>query len=271
MESFPGEEEFRLFSNKEELIDAFREISQRGCIQNQRSGNAGGVGNTLEDLLGIEENNLPLANALDWELKAQRRDITSLITLFHMAPSPRGARIVPNVLLPRYGWQHKQAGTKYPSTERSFRSTTSATGYTDRGFIVVVNRDEEKVEFSFNASKVDNRHSKWLASVESITGLGEINPQPYWGFQDLMYKAGTKLRNTFYVIADREMEEGIEYYHYSEVHMLENFSFNNFLRCIEQGLILIDFDARTGHNHGTKFRFRQNNWPELYETCKRVL
>jgi hypothetical protein len=33
-----------------------------GWIENARPGNQGGVGNTLEDLLGIKENNLPLAN-----------------------------------------------------------------------------------------------------------------------------------------------------------------------------------------------------------------
>lgn len=32
-----------------------------------------------------------------------------------------------------------------------------------------------------------------------------------------------------------------------------------------RGNILVDFDARTGHNHGTKFRMRQNCLPNLYE------
>ena len=43
---------------KEALIQALKEIGQQGWIPNARPGNAGGVGNTLEDLLGIEENNL---------------------------------------------------------------------------------------------------------------------------------------------------------------------------------------------------------------------
>lgn len=30
-------------------------------------------------------------------------------------------------------------------------------------------------------------------------------------------------------------------------------------------MYLVDFDARTGHNHGTKFRMRQNCLPDLYE------
>lgn len=34
---------------------------------------------------------------------------------------------------------------------------------------------------------------------------------------------------------------------------------------VEIGDILVDFEARTGHNHGTKFRFRNNKLPELYK------
>ncbi|MGC8546014.1 MAG: MvaI/BcnI family restriction endonuclease, partial [Athalassotoga sp.] len=34
-----------------------------GWISNNRPGNVGGIGNTLEDLLGIKENHLPLPNA----------------------------------------------------------------------------------------------------------------------------------------------------------------------------------------------------------------
>ena len=34
---------------------------------------------------------------------------------------------------------------------------------------------------------------------------------------------------------------------------------------LEQGKVLVDFDARSGHNHGTKFRMRQDCLPMLYE------
>ncbi len=44
-----------------------------------------------------------------------------------------------------------------------------------------------------------------------------------------------------------------------------------FLEAIETADILIDFDARTGHNHGTKFRIRQNCLPALYETVKDII
>jgi hypothetical protein len=53
--------------------------------------------------------------------------------------------------------------------------------------------------------------------------------------------------------------------------MLQKFSFDSFLRELENGNILVDFDARTGHNHGTKFRLRQNCFPLLYERASVVL
>jgi hypothetical protein len=47
--------------------------------------------------------------------------------------------------------------------------------------------------------------------------------------------------------------------------MLQKFSFEGFLQALEKASILVDFDARTGHNHGTKFRLRQNYLPTLYK------
>ena len=93
---------------KPELIAKLKEISAMGWIPNARRGNAGGIGNTLEDLLGIKENNLPIPNAAEWELKAQRLNSTSLTTLFHIEPSPRAIRFVPQVFLPKYGWAHQE-------------------------------------------------------------------------------------------------------------------------------------------------------------------
>jgi len=100
-----------------------------------RQGNQGSVGNTLEDLLGIEENNLPIPNASEWELKAQRKNTTSLTTLFHCEPSPRAIKFVPQILLLKYGLKHQEAGIKYPENEMSFRQTISGKSRSDRGFV----------------------------------------------------------------------------------------------------------------------------------------
>jgi hypothetical protein len=255
---------------KKELVQSLKEIRKRGWIPNARYGNVGGVGNTLEDLLGIEENNLPLPNASEWELKCQRTGTSSLITLFHMEPSPRALRFVPSILLPKYGWSHQEAGNRYSDLEMSFRQTIHGLTRSDRGFKVVVNRTEKKVLISFDYRSVDSRHSEWLESVKKRIGLSELDPQPYWGFDDLFHKAGTKLHNCFYIQADTKTENGTEYFHYNEIMILSKFSLEKFLEAIEKAYVLVDFDARTGHNHGTKFRLRQDKIPELYEKVEEI-
>jgi len=262
--------EMKLYT-KENLIAELHKIAQMGWVENVRHGNAGGIGNTLEDLLGIEENNLPIPNAAEWELKTQRLNTSSLTTLFHIEPSPRAVKFVPQVLLLKYGWQHQEAGKKHPENEMSFRQTIHGNSPSDRGFMVKIDKENRKVLISFDHTKVAKKHKEWLKSVKKRIGLGELNPQPYWGFDDLEHKVGTKLLNCFYVQAEVKKENEKEFYKYSKVTMLQKFSFDGFLRELENGNILVDFDARTGHNHGTKFRMRQNCLPNLYEKVTTII
>ncbi len=263
---------------KDELTEKIREVSSAGWHKSVKktrdTRNDGAVGNTLEQLLGIEENNLPIPNAREWELKGQRKHSASLITLKHIEPSPTAARIVSNILLPLYGWPHAQAGAKYPKKEMSFRSTTSAMAFTSRGFRIIVDRLAKKVRFVFDSSKADLTNqdiADWLASVDARIGLLSMEPEPYWGFDDLKYAIGTKIKNCFYVIADTKIENRHEYFKYESLYILSGFSFDNFIKCIEEGIVLIDFDARTGHNHGTKFRLRQGYWPDLYSSVQKAI
>jgi hypothetical protein len=263
---------------KDELVKKIRDICDAGWHRSVKNTintrNDGAVGNTLERLLGIKENNLPIPNAREWELKGQRKHSASLITLKHIEPSPKAAKIVSTILLPLYGWPHAQAGIKYPKKEMSFRSTTSAKAYTSRGFIIVVDRTCNKIRFVFDSMKADRTNtdiSAWLSSVKAKIGLGPINPDPYWGFDDLKYAIGAKITNCFYVIADAKIENRHEYFKYESLYIVSGFSFDNLVKCIEDGHVLIDFDARTGHNHGTKFRLRQGHWLHLYSSVQEAI
>ncbi len=256
---------------KESLISDLMTIGRSGWVQSCRKpGNDGAVGNTLEQLLGIDENNLPLPNAAEWELKGQRRKTRSLVTLFHMDPSPQAMGLVNNLLIAKYGWPLNGR-----PNELSFRQTISTISPSDRGFQVVINEEEQKVEISFDASVISKKHQAWLQSVEQRAGLGQLNPQPYWGFYDLQHKAGTKLKNTFFVLADSKVQGGVEYFQYNGILMLQTFSFEKFLDAIREGLIKVDFDARngfgrSGHNHGTKFRVTTNLLPTFYATVSQI-
>jgi len=164
-----------------------------------------------------------------------------------------------------FSWAHQEGGKKYPKGEMSFRQTIHGNACSDRGFKVIIDRKEKKILVSFNLKCVDKKHKAWLKNVKKRVGLNELNPQPCWGFDDLEYKAGTKLPNTFYVQAEVEIRRKKEFYHYTKVVMLQKFSFEGFLKALEEGKILVDFDARTGHNHGTKFRMKQDCLPMLYQ------
>lgn len=262
--------------SKEELIEKFKDIYTRGWILNKRGRNDGAVGNTLEDLLGIPENNLPIPNAAEWELKAQRATTSSLLTMFHMEPSPRAMKVVPDILLLKYGWPSAEAGKKYPEDEKSFRGTLNAQNYTDRGFKVQVNDKERRVEIVFDSSVTDERHAEWKQSVLNRVGhLNNFDIIPYWGFDDLFHKAGVKLTNCFYVQADEKTEgkgkRKKNYFLYNYVLKLSQFDQEKFIEAIRAGKVYVDFDARTGHNHGTKFRIRYTDIPLLYKNAEVVL
>lgn len=262
--------------SKEELIEKFKEIYAKGWILNKRGSNDGAVGNTLEDLLGIPENNLPIPNAAEWELKAQRATTSSLLTMFHMEPSPRAMKVVPDILLQKYGWPSAEAGKKYPEDEKSFRGTLNAQNFTDRGFKVQVNDKERRVEIVFDSSITDERHAEWKQSVLNRVGhLNNFDIIPYWGFDDLFHKAGVKLTNCFYVQADEKTEgkgkKKKNYFLYNYVLKLSQFDQDKFIEAIRAGKVYVDFDARTGHNHGTKFRIRYTDIPLLYKNAEVVL
>lgn len=252
--------------SKEELVARLHEIARMGWIRNRkRVTNDGAAGNMLEDLLGIPENNLPIPNAAEWELKTQRLETTALLTLFHQEPSPLALRMVSSLLLPAYGWPHAEAGRRYAADELSFRATLACGRHT-RGFTIEVNDAERKVCVTFDAATVRDEDTAWLNALR-LRGTDvnrDLAVTPYWGFDDLFGKARTKLRNSFLVLVETKSEKRATYFHVLKAYMLKNFSLDRFIDAIRQGKVYIDFDARTGHNHGTKFRVPSRALIEMY-------
>jgi hypothetical protein len=152
----------------------------------------------------------------------------------------------------------------------SFRQTISGNKRSDRGFTILVDHYQRKISVSFDQNSVDPKHNEWLQSVNERAGLSELNPQPYWGFDDLRNKAGTKLLNRFYVLADTKKINNQEYFNYSRIMILMDFDVDGLIKGMEQGHVFVNFDARTGHNHGTKFRLGQNKLPTLYKSITEI-
>ena len=239
------------------MIQRLLSLQEQGWIASIRPLNSGGIGNTIDSLLGFSENNLPISDSAQWELKTHRVGSSSLITLFHREPQPRG--VVPHYLLPNFGWPDQKR-----TDEMSFRQTLFADRITDRGFGIAVDRNASKVNIFFEARKVATYHEDWLSSVERRTGLGPLKPQPMWPIQQLSLQASTKMLNAFYVEVATKRSARQEFFKIEQVSTLQGFDTERFLDAIASGGVAIDFDARTRHNHGTKFRLRENFLPELY-------
>lgn len=247
---------------KDEMIARLGEIAREGWIPSRRPLNDGGIGNTIDDRLGIAENNLAIADTAQWEIKSHRAKSTALLTLLHIETEPRTGRVVSRLLLPGYGWPHRDPRRE---GELSFRQTISAVQPTDRGFGIRVDDDNAQVKVYFDAASVSARHRDWRQSVATRVGLGPLDPEPYWSLQNLFLAAQTKMLNTFYIEAHtRRRRDGQEFFAIARVLVLQGFELDGFADALRNGIALVDFDARTTHNHGTKFRVRQNNVPRLY-------
>lgn len=245
--------------SKEQMIAEFKKVKAMGWIQSVRPLNVGGIGNTIDQLLGFPENNLPIADTAQWELKSHRQRSASLITLLHMEPQPRSAYIVPRLLIPFYGWPDK----KHPEG-LCFHQTLRATQFTDRGFKIEIDADLQRVAVVFHAEKVESHHQGWLQTVDNRIGLGPLEPQPYWDLQQLSLNISTKMLNTFFVSTDtRRTGEG-EMFKIESIMILQGFSFELFLQALETGVARVDFDSTFYHNHGTKYRIYDRDLPALY-------
>lgn len=251
---------------KEEMVERLSQVQEQGWIKSLRPLNAGGIGNTIDSLLGFPENNLPIQDTAQWELKSHRVGSSALLTLFSIEPEPRETKVVPTMLLPNYGWPHR----KRPN-ELSFRQTLRASQPTNRGFGVRVDREAQQVVVYFNSVSVADHHSDWLGSVRERVGLGPLSPMVYWPFRDLLLKASTKMLNSFYVEAEARKQDEEEYFRIARALMLEGFESERFITAIEHDDVLPEFDARTRKNHGSKFRLRQAAVPKLYRYSQQVL
>lgn len=74
-----------MINNMQDFIIAMENIENQGFIKTHRRGRTG-IGKTLEDLLGIKENNIPGPDLTNVELKSARMHSKSMVTLTTQSP-----------------------------------------------------------------------------------------------------------------------------------------------------------------------------------------
>ncbi len=261
---------------KAEIIRRIQSIAHR-WHRGARQGNDGDQGNTLEDLLGIPENNLSIPDMGVYELKTRKVETGSLITLFHKEPQPSAC--VPKIIT-SVGWRHKNAGTIYPDSEMSFRMTTQSGVHTVRGFSVVI--DDDKINFVFNPDKVKlegrdktgvfSTYGDWLADIQGrLPHYSTVLPV-YWDRKEFEDKCIEKLDNTLFVTCKtKKTPGGSRLYQYNYAVFLRRLNTRRIYEFFDSGGAYIDFDARTGHNHGTKLRINLSSLPLLFDEAEVIV
>jgi len=230
-----------------ELIEKLKAIKEMGYVKTHRTGTTG-VGKTLEDLLGIVENNVPGPNAEMIELKSARKNVGSMLTLFTKSPLPRKAN---SVLLQRYGYESARGNKR-----KELHTTVNATGYNQLkgipGFKIEIHED-----------RID------LVDVQNEI-LG------YWDKETLKTYFERKLPKLLYVKAEAKGRGSDEEFWFNEAWLLSGFNFNNFLNLLREGTILVDIrigqypDGRP-HDHGTGFRVFPDKLDLCFERRERIM
>ncbi len=130
-----------------ELVSKLKEIKNDGYVKTHRPGDTG-IGKTLEDLLGIEENNIPGPNGRMIELKSARKNAKSMLTLFTKSPLPKKAN---SILLQKYGYPSKRGNNR-----KELHTTVNAKSYnTLKGKIgFKIDIKEDRVELVSETKKV---------------------------------------------------------------------------------------------------------------------
>lgn len=223
-----------------------REIKEKGFVKTHRAHDTG-VGKTLEDLLGIKENNLRLPDIGEVELKAKRIDSGSMLTLATKSPEPKG---VNKLLFDKYKYIDEGGVYCLHSTVcGSRKNPQSLQVFFDNGELILKNK------FKINA--------RWPISF----------------FDDVLRAKSDKILLVFAETkGDRKTIK--EKFHYIEAYLLSGLNVNKFKLAVETDKLKIDIRIgcyRSGdnkgkyHDHGTAFRINKRDFLHLFNNFEQII
>ena len=233
----------------------FERIKNIGYVKcNRQKNRDGGIGNTFEDYLGVDENNLKDPDFEGFEVKTKRDLNKSYVSLFTKSPSsPKGAN---KLLKEKYGEVRKP---EFPDLKILYASVFSgkwSNVYEKHKMTIVVNHKDERLY------------------LHILDQNNDLYKDVFWTFEDLE-KGISKLKKLFLVFAESKIEDELIFYHYNSGIVYLDLDFNSFLNEIEKGNI--QFDIRIGvyksekkygqpHDHGSGFRIKKEDIAKLYKT-----
>ncbi len=216
-----------------EFKEKFEKVKEMGFVKARRSGPTG-VGHTLEQLLGMTENNIALPDLGEVELKGKRLNSSSMITLFTFN---------------RKAWKMKplDAVKTYGSLDKNGRLGLYYTmSPTPNGAGLFLHVESETI------------------SVRHISGqiLAE------WKMEDLTKRFLQKIPAFVLVTAKSEERDGVEWFSYTRAQIVHGTTPNILQEQIAAGNILVDLrlhdQVTRARNHGTAFRVKEKNLSQIF-------
>jgi hypothetical protein len=241
------------------LEEEFQRIKALGFIPNvKQDSNDGGAGNTFEECLGVQENNLKEPDFEGFEVKTKKDYLKSKspISLFTLKPSsPKDGD----------GYMRENWGVPDSIYENVLCFRTSL--YAHR-WSVVYGKDKFKVDVNMKEERV---YIVKATLEEKIT-----DKTVYWTFEDV-HRGAKKLQNLFLVDAQTKKINGKDFFHFTNATVfIDYLGDSNFIDLLAAGSIR--YDNRLGvygpstskagkpHNHGGGFRLDKKNIHKLYGT-----
>lgn len=236
-------------STAEELLEKLHEIHRRGFIPSVTAGDPG-VGDTLENALGISRNNSKTPDYKGIELKATRiskngeKRTISRSTLFTKVPD---SGLSYSEILDKYGKVQIPRGQTEP--RKQIYETLSTKKYNAYGLKLVVDYDADKLNLIDDAQPTPNLVSSWDLDILRKTLL-------------------TKHPETFWVKAASELREDWEYFRYDKVVHTRNPNALLLASLIDNGEITADLAAHikpdgSYRDHGLLFKILPQNIHDL--------
>ena len=218
-----------------DFIPAFHRLRDNGFIRTKRQGPTG-VGHTLEQALGLMENNIAapdLGGRI--ELKAHRLGVNSMITLFTF--NRNAWKMPPLDAIRMYGTFDKNGrqGLYFTMTLQPNSS----------GLFLYVDKD--------------------AISVRHISGRVVAE----WQLDQLTEQFEAKIPALILVSAQSEMRGDVEWFHYTRAQLMRGTSPEILGEQIQSGHVLVDLrlhdKGTSARNHGTGFRAFEDKLPLLFE------
>ncbi len=221
--------------NLEEFEEKIKELKKQGYIETKRTGNTG-IGHTLEQIIGLTENNIAGPDLENIELKSQRKNVSNRITIFTFN---RGVwKIKQKDLIEKYGY--------VDTTGRKALYCTVSNEPNPQGLYLGIAGD-----------RLGLFHEDGISIAE-------------WKIEDLIDTFKFKLPNLIMVIADTRINSrGREEFWYNKAYYLKGANKKTFIRYIQRGVIIVDIrmhikENGSVRNHGTGFRMEEKYIPDCF-------